>query len=362
MKMFRNFGIALAAVLLLLGCEIRPLRAGEFDRTRTFTSGEAIGAAGLLVTLSAGKVVKCGAGGDAIGISAGTATAGDLNITVKILHPSYTMTAGNTIAVGDSVYAGAAGTVKTTVAGQRIGIALTAAPIGTEELEVLLLPTGKGGLYADTISEISGAHGVIIDGVTCKDNAVTASGGVTANVTGNASGTAATFTGSLTGDVTSTAMATTVALVNGSSAANVHAAELLANAATNANTVSTIVKRDASGDFAARNVTATSFIGAVTGNVTGNASGSSGTCTGLAATATALAAGSAVLSGQITGNANPQNYAHGLGVTPSVVIVIPDALTAGLAGGVTVAYGTHTSTNAVVTVTNGEKYRVLCIK
>ncbi len=47
----------------------------------------------------------------------------------------------------------------------------------------------------------------------------------------------------------------TVALVGGSTAANVHAAELLANAATSANTASAIVKRDGSGNFVAGAVT-----------------------------------------------------------------------------------------------------------
>jgi hypothetical protein len=76
-------------------------------------------------------------------------------------------------------------------------------------------------------------------------------GTITANLTGNASGTAASITGNLTGDVTSVGMVTTVAFVDGSTAANVHAAELLANAATNLDTVSTIVKRDSSGNFSA---------------------------------------------------------------------------------------------------------------
>jgi hypothetical protein len=57
-----------------------------------------------------------------------------------------------------------------------------------------------------------------------------------------------------------------VAGVGGSTAANVHAAELLANAATNANTASAIVKRDASGNFVAGTITATNFAGALTGN------------------------------------------------------------------------------------------------
>lgn len=66
----------------------------------------------------------------------------------------------------------------------------------------------------------------------------------------------------LTGDVTagpasgSASAAATVALVGGSSASNVHSAELLANAATNANTASTIVKRDSSGNFTAGTITA----------------------------------------------------------------------------------------------------------
>jgi hypothetical protein len=75
----------------------------------------------------------------------------------------------------------------------------------------------------------------------------------------------------LAGDVTGASNLNTVALVGGSTASNVHSAELLANAATNLNTVSTIVKRDASGNFSA---------GVVTGNVTGNVTGSAGSFTG----------------------------------------------------------------------------------
>lgn len=62
----------------------------------------------------------------------------------------------------------------------------------------------------------------------------------------------------LTGDVTATgpgSVSATVNSVGGSSASNVHNAELAANAATSLNTASTIVKRDASGNFAAGTVT-----------------------------------------------------------------------------------------------------------
>lgn len=64
----------------------------------------------------------------------------------------------------------------------------------------------------------------------------------------------------LTGDVTagpsSGSAVATVAFVGGSTSANVHSAELLANAGTSANTVSTLVKRDSSGNFSAGTITA----------------------------------------------------------------------------------------------------------
>lgn len=104
-------------------------------------------------------------------------------------------------------------------------------------------------------------------------------GPVTGNVTGNVSGSAGSFTGSLVGDITGTQGATVVSTVGGSTAANVHNAELLANAATNANTASTIVKRDPSGNFSAGTITG-NVTGNLTGNVTGNTSGSSGSFTG----------------------------------------------------------------------------------
>lgn len=110
-------------------------------------------------------------------------------------------------------------------------------------------------------------------------SASTITSNLTGNVTGNVSGSSATFTGSLAGDVTGTQSATVVSTVGGSSASNVHSAELAANAATSANTASTIVKRDASGNFSAGTITAalsgnattsTSFTGALAGDVTGN--------------------------------------------------------------------------------------------
>jgi len=80
----------------------------------------------------------------------------------------------------------------------------------------------------------------------------------------------------MTGDLGGTGAAPTVASVGGQTAANVAAGVVLANAATNANTVSAIVRRDASGNFAA---------GTITANLTGNVSGTAANITGVAAVA-----------------------------------------------------------------------------
>lgn len=87
--------------------------------------------------------------------------------------------------------------------------------------------------------------------------------------------------------------------------------------ATNANTGSTIVARDASGNFSAGTITA-NLTGNVTGNVTGNTSGSSGSCTGNSATATKLATARSIgLSGDVSGSANFDGTA-GITITATV--------------------------------------------
>jgi hypothetical protein len=99
----------------------------------------------------------------------------------------------------------------------------------------------------------------------------------TTNATNITSGTLATTQlPALTGDVTTTAgsAATTVALVGGASAANVASGANAANAASSTNTISTIVKRDASGNFSA---------GTITANLTGNVSGTAANVTGIVA-------------------------------------------------------------------------------
>lgn len=60
-----------------------------------------------------------------------------------------------------------------------------------------------------------------------------------------------------------------------------------------------------------------------------------------------------------TGTGSAQNIAHGLGSTPSLVIVYPTDTSVATAGVYVVTEGSHTSTNVVVTVTSGKKYRVV---
>ncbi len=72
--------------------------------------------------------------------------------------------------------------------------------------------------------------------------------------------------------------------------------------------------------------------------------------------------GAAALSTEITGNGSPQNYAHGLGVTPGHVVVVPTDTTAVgiIAGGFATSW-TADATNVAVTASNTLKYRVLAL-
>jgi hypothetical protein len=65
------------------------------------------------------------------------------------------------------------------------------------------------------------------------------------------------------------------------------------------------------------------------------------------------------LSAEVTGNGSAQSTAHGLATIPTLVFAIPSNMTA---GAFVVTYGTHTTTDAVVTVTNGQKYRIVAFK
>lgn len=60
-----------------------------------------------------------------------------------------------------------------------------------------------------------------------------------------------------------------------------------------------------------------------------------------------------------TGTGSAQNIAHGLGVAPSDVLVIPYDTSVATVGVYAATEGTHTATNVVVTVTSGKKFKIL---
>lgn len=125
--------------------------------------------------------------------------------------------------------------------------------------------------------------------------------------------------------------------------------------ATDANTASTIVARDASGNFSAGTVTAN-----LTGNVTGNVTGSSGSTTGNAATATALATGRTIGmtgdvvwtsasfdgTGNVTGTATIQPDSVALGTDTTGNYVAAGAVSGvGLSGSASAEGATFTVTS-----------------
>ena len=63
------------------------------------------------------------------------------------------------------------------------------------------------------------------------------------------------------------------------------------------------------------------------------------------------------ISAETTGTGSSQNVAHGLGVVPSKVVVVPTEFASNLA--YDYAAGSHDATNAVVTVTSGAKFVVM---
>lgn len=66
------------------------------------------------------------------------------------------------------------------------------------------------------------------------------------------------------------------------------------------------------------------------------------------------------VSAETTGTGASQNVAHGLGVVPSSVVVSLTEFASGQ--NVDVAEGTHTTTNVVLTVTSGVKFKVMAIR
>ncbi len=67
------------------------------------------------------------------------------------------------------------------------------------------------------------------------------------------------------------------------------------------------------------------------------------------------------VSAEQTGTGSAQNIAHGLGVTPALVLVAPTDLTPATVGSYVVTEGAHDGINVVVTVTTSKKFKVIAL-
>jgi hypothetical protein len=188
------------------------------------------------------------------------------------------------------------------------------------------IPSGQtlSGI-AQTAQGLTATASVNTSGIITATTFVGAlTGNVTGNVTGNLNATgvstaaylqntninssgihtASSFSGSLANTLT---LATSGTGLSGSTTFNNSGAATftVTSNATNANTASAIVARDASGNFSAGTITATTFVGALTGNVTGNLTGTASTATlatnaqGLTGTPN-ITVGDATVTGNLT--------------------------------------------------------------
>ena len=157
-------------ILGLAACILAGLAySAEFEQVRTFTAGEAITSRGLCVKLSAGKVVKAGAGEQPIGVTKDIAAGDGSLIGVRLLRPTVRMISGGVIAIGDVLYPAASGRVAAVQSGMRLGIALNATTGAAEDVEVALTQSPNLDDSADAISEVTPGAGGTGDGVLLKD-------------------------------------------------------------------------------------------------------------------------------------------------------------------------------------------------
>ena len=128
----------------------------------------------------------------------------------------------------------------------------------------------------------------------------------------------------LAGDLSGTAALPIIATVGGSTAADINSATILANNATSINTTSTLVKRDANGDFSANTITA-NLLGTAT-NVTGVVLGANGG-TGIANTGKTITLGGNINTGAAftTSGTSGTSYPITLKTNASTSLILPSS-------------------------------------
>lgn len=279
--------------------------------------------------------------GSTVVATVGGKTASDISAAVTTVDAATSANTPSTLVERDPSGNFHAGTITANLTGNASGSSssftgsLAGDVTGTQSATVVSTVGGKTSsdiasavTTVDAATSINTASTLVERDASGNFAAGTVTANLTGNVTGNVSGSSASFTGSLVGDVSGTQGATsvdkikgvvvnatpptdaqlllynssttqyvpkslagdvttdhggntTVNTVGGSSATNIHSAELAANAATSANTPSTIVARDGSGNFSAGTITAalsgnattattsTNFSGSLSGDVTG---------------------------------------------------------------------------------------------
>jgi hypothetical protein len=251
------------------------------------------------VTGTQGSTVVSGVGGQsAASVASGTAAA---NAATSANTP-------NTIVQRDASGNFVAGTITAaSYSGSGAGLTnLNATAISSGTIPTGVLTSGTTNLPGHLLVVTGGTREITFNGqsltniqgsnvvgtVTQAITATTATSATTATTADN-------FSGSLTGDVTGTQGATVVSSVGGQSAASVASGAAAANAATSANNPNTIVQRDASGNFGAGSISATSFSGDGSALTNLNASQLAGgiVADGLLSTNVALLDGANVFNG-----------------------------------------------------------------
>ena len=188
----------------------------------------------------------------------------------------------------------------------------------------ILSITGTSPISASTVSgattismaaATSTANGYMTSTYATKLNGIapgaTSNTGTVTSVSGTGTVNGLTLTGTVTTSGNLTLGGTLSGIANS------------ATTATNLNTASAIVARDASGNFTA---------GTITASLTGNVTGSSGSCTGNAATATILQTPRAINGVNFNGSANITTMTAGTGIGVSGTTITNNGVTSNFGG------------------------------